>query len=40
MLLHLLTAAFGTFRACMAGRSMSAAEGKAEVTDLGHDFRF
>ena len=27
-------------RTCMAGLSMSAAGDKAEVTALGHDFRF
>jgi len=32
--------AVGTFRTCIAGLSMSVAGGKAEVPELGHDFRF
>jgi len=30
----------GTFQTCVAGLSMSVAGGKAEVPELGHDFRF
>jgi hypothetical protein len=30
----------GTFRTCVAGLTMSVAGGKAEVPELGHDFRF